>query len=114
MKAKNNVTKEILIRNNYNQYDVDRKIYSERVVAKYQKRLDDDSGKKYYIDVTEWSFPECENDYYRFEFSVQFHKDDKPINIILFGNEWTIEEIEDLVDDMWHKYNMDYYVKWDL
>ena len=110
---KNNITKETLIENGYNKYDPNRKIDNERIVARYQKRFDDTYGKKYYIDIVEWNFPEVESDYYKFEFNVQFHKDDKPINIQLFGNEWTIKEAEDLIEDIWDEHDMDYYARWD-
>lgn len=110
---KNTVTKEILLKHGYKEYEPCR-IDSPQVVGRYQKTFSDDCGRKYYINVTESDLSDLlgETDYYRFSFDVQFHKDNRAVNIVLFGNDWTVEEAENMIESMWTNQHMDYYERW--
>ena len=48
------MTDEYLIERGYKKYEPTR-FDNESVVARFQKRFDDDFGKKYFIDVLKWS-----------------------------------------------------------
>lgn len=110
---KNKITKEILENSGYRKYAPTR-FDGEFVVARYQKRFDDEIGKKYYIDVIEWEFPpDVHADYLRFEFDTQLTKDEAPMNIKLFGAQWSIESAENMIEEIWQNQNMDYYARWD-
>ena len=110
---KNKITKEILENNGYRKHAPSR-FDGEFVVARYQKRFDDEIGKKYYIDVIEWEFPpDVHTDYLRFEFETQLTKDEAPMNIKLFGAQWSIKGAENMIEEIWRNQGMDYYARWD-
>lgn len=90
--------------------------HSEGVTRCFQKRFDDEKGKKYFIDINKWEFPPHphtgEQIPESYEFETQFNKNDKPMNITLF-NRWEIEEVEQFFEEMWIKMNLDYYERWE-
>lgn len=93
----------------------------ENIVARFQKRFDDDFGKKYFIDVIKWS-----NDYiptryrteyyepYSYEYEVQISMLDerKPINFHFFTH-WSLEEVENFMENFFEKMRPNYYESWD-
>lgn len=90
--------------------------HSEAVTKCFQKRFDDDYGKKYFIDINKWEFPPHPHTGelmpVSYEFGAQIEFNDKPINFTLFSG-WEIEDAEKWVEDMWQNMNGDYYEKWD-
>ena len=46
---------EYLLERGYKEYLPNPVLDNESIVKKFQKRFDDDFGKKYFIDVTKWS-----------------------------------------------------------
>ena len=90
--------------------------HNSGVTKCFQKRFDDDVGKKYFIDINRWDFPPHpytgEQTPTSYEFEAYFTKDDNPINITLYSH-WDIETAEKFLDEMWIKMNLDYYERWD-
>ena len=94
---------------------------NKSIVARFQKRFDDDYGKKYFIDIIKWS-----NDYvpfekrdkwwtpysYEFEVHVSMHEDEKPINLLFFSN-WALEDVEKYMEEFFEKMKPNYYETWD-
>lgn len=90
----------------------------ETMEKHYQKRFDDELGKKYFINVDKFGryflpnggqyVEEC------YEFNVQFKdkETNKPCNIKLFSG-WTIEEAEKKVEEMWQSGLWGYYERWE-
>lgn len=91
------------------------------VVARFQKRFDDNFGKKYFIDVLRWS-----RDYipmshrgedwepYGYEYQMQFsmYTEEKSLELTLF-NSWTLEEVENFAEEFFEKMKPNYYENWE-
>lgn len=97
----------------YNPTDFDKDI----VLARYQKCFRDDKGKKYFINALKIDMrfiPEDRRDEYwkpyHFEYDLQVSVDDdeKPINLQFFSN-WTLDKVEEFVEDFFVKMNINYY-----
>ena len=94
-------------------------LFHEGATTFWQKRIVDDIGKKYFIDVYRYDFPEHpytgDKIPTSYEFSMQFCKDGDALNVELLSswNDKSIEEIEAFIEEMWTKLNLDYYEKWD-
>ena len=88
----------------------------EGIETKFQKRFDDEVGKKYFITVDKWRVlihPHTgEKIGPGYEFTTQFSFCGKPVNINCFSG-WDIEEAEAKIEDMWHKCMFDYYEMFD-
>ena len=90
------------------------KFDSDGVEVIFQKRFDDDIGKKYFITVKKWkawthpytneTFPST------YEFFVQMYKKDShdPIDI-LFHSSWNLIDVEKYMDELWSTGLFDYY-----
>ena len=87
------------------------------VVARYQKCFRDDIGKKYHINALKIDMHFIPSDRrdeywkpYRFEYELQVsvEEDEKPINLQFFNN-WTLDEVEEFVEDFFKKMNINYY-----
>lgn len=112
------MTNEFLIEKGYYRYDPT-PFDVDAVVDRFQKRFDDDLGKKYFINVVRYS-----NDYipedrrgewwtpFSYEYEVQVEKEEKPINLHFFAN-WTLEDVEAFINDFFEKMHLDYYERWD-
>lgn len=113
------ITDEYLLERGYKEYKPTR-FDNESVVARFQKRFDDDFGKKYFIDVIKWS-----NDYvpvarrdewwkpfsYHYETQVTMFEDQKALNMEFFSA-WSLEEVEAFMEKMFHTMNLNYYETW--
>jgi hypothetical protein len=92
----------------------------EYIVARFQKRFDDEVGKKYFINVVKWSHdfvPECRRDSlwtpYSYEYEVQVAmNEDDPINLNFFSC-WTLENVEKFMEEFFVKMLPKYYETWD-
>ena len=91
------------------------------VVARFQKRFDDDFGKKYFINILRWSRDYIPMSYrgedfeiYGYEYEIPFsmYKEEKSLEIKLFNN-WTLKEVEIFVEDFFEKMKPNYYENWD-
>lgn len=83
----------------------------------FQKRFDDEIGKKFFIDIyiyNELIHPHTKESFgFAVEASTQltFTEKEYPVNIELFAG-WDIKEIESKVQEIWEKCNANYYEKW--
>ena len=94
---------------------------SESVTARFQKRFDDDFGKKYFINVIKWSHdyvPSYKRDKwwtpytYEYEVQVSMYEDDKPLNLHFFSN-WHLTDVEKYMEEFFEKMKPNYYEDWD-
>ena len=116
------MTDEYLLKRGYKQYNPTRHLDSELIISKFQKRFDDDFGKKYFIDIEKWSYeyvPQSHrNEYwepfgyiYKVYFTM-FEDEEKPI-YLEFGTSWSLEEVENFSEDFFEKMKPNYYESWD-
>lgn len=114
------MTDEYLLKHGYTKYNP-AYFDNDSVVARFQKRFDDDFGKKYFIDVLKWSqeyVPVERRDKwwkpftYHYETQVTMFEDAKALNLEFFSD-WTLEEVEKYMEDLFDKMNLNYYETWD-
>lgn len=112
---------EYLLERGYKQYQPIPVLDNEYIVARFQKRFDDDIGKKYFIDVKKWShdyIPKSRRDElwehfsYEYECYITMFDEEKPINFE-FGTSWTLEEVENFMENFFEKIKPNYYETWD-
>lgn len=110
-----------LLDHGYKQYPPNPVLDNNSIVANFQKRFDDDFGKKYFIDVAKWS-----NDYvpvdrrdkwwkpfnYDYHLCVTMSEEENPI-FLEFGTSWTLENVEKFAEDFFEKMKPNYYESWD-
>lgn len=110
---------EYLIERGYTEYKPTR-FDNESVAARFQKRFDDDFGKKYFIDVLKWSHdyvPKYRRDKwwkpytYHYETQVTFGEEENALNFEFFSS-WTLEEVEKFMEDFFEKMKPNYYESW--
>lgn len=115
------MTDEYLFERGYKQYPLNPVLDNESIVAKFQKRFDDNFGKKYFIDVAKWShdyIPADRRDKWWKPFSYAYHlyvtmfEEEKPI-YLEFGTSWTLEEVEKFAESFFEKMEPNYYESWD-
>lgn len=91
------------------------------VRTKYQKRYDDEIGKRYFITVSEWEpiFDSRTGETWpiNYEYDVYFSRDDgkggtKAIKILLYAG-WDVDEVEEYVRKLFETGLFDYYEKWE-
>ena len=118
-KEKKIMTDEYLLERGYAQYKPTQ-FDNESVVARFQKRFDDDFGKKYFIDVLKWSHdyvPVSRRDKwwkpftYHYETQVSMFEGEKALNLEFFSD-WTLEEVEKFMEDMFEKMKLNNYESW--
>lgn len=87
-------------------------------LSNFQKRFDDESGKKYFIDVHK-----CSNDFmsdydkqqdwyyqYSYEYSCQLYKKGSHASLnMLFFSDWNLEDVENFVESLFATGQLDYY-----
>ena len=87
------------------------------VICRYQKRFDDEIGKKYFIDILKYDLsrvPEKmqtelkEIDAYEFEMQVTIGEGNKVINMRYFCD-WTLDDVEKFAEDFFDKMKINYY-----
>ena len=112
---------EYILNRGYKQYPKNPVLDNEAIVANFQKRFDDNFGKKYFIDISKWSHdyvPEYRRDKWWKPFSYEYNcyismfDEEKPI-YIKFGSSWTLEEVEKYMEDLFDKMKPNYYESWD-
>lgn len=94
---------------------------SNSVEKRYQKRFDDEIGKKYFIDIIVWdnSFvPQDRRDKwwspFGYEYSTQLYRKDSHDAVdFLFHSSWTLEQVEEHLEKLFDTGLYDYYEKWD-
>ena len=83
----------------------------------FQKRFDDENGKKYFIDIKKWG--EMTHPYTgetwppSYEFHVQLcNHDDEPVNMEFFSG-WSIDKVEQYVEALFQTGLFKHYERWD-
>ena len=108
---------EYLLERGYKQYNPTPVIDSDWIVAKFQKRFDDDFGKKYFIDIKKWSHdfvPKDRRDKwwkpftYSYEVYTTMFSDENPMQIE-FYSDWTLEKVEEFMEEFFEKMKPNYY-----
>ena len=111
---------KFLIDRGYKQYPPSA-LDSDIVVALFQKRFDDEHGKKYFINVkkNDMSFvPESHRGEYwkpfNYDFKVQvtFGEDERSVNLEMFSD-WTVEDVEKFMESFFEKMKPNYYELFD-
>ena len=106
-------TAEYLKEKGYKEYKPT-SFHHENVARCYQKRFDDEIGKRYFITANEyssWTHPYTGNVFPQtFEFEIQMHQKDthKPINMLFFAG-WEIDEVEEHAKKIFETGLYDYY-----
>lgn len=116
----NKITDEYLLEKGYKKYPPS-PLDNKSVVARFQKRFDDNFGKKYFVDILRWS-----NDYipmscrsedfeiYSYEYEIYFSmcQEERDLKVKFFNN-WSIEDVEIFAEDFFEKMHPNYYEDWD-
>lgn len=114
-------TDEYLLEKGYKKYDAIPYIDSDYIVARFQKRFDDDFGKKYFIDALKWSheyIPYHRRDKYwepfnyEYEAQITMFENGKALDFH-FHSSWTLDEVEDFMENFFEKMTPNYYESWD-
>lgn len=112
---------EYLLERGYKEYRPTPYLDNDLIVAKFQKRFDDDFGKKYFIDISKWSHDYVPTWYrdkwwkpfsYEYDLYVTMFEEEKPI-YLKFGTSWTLEEVENFAENFFNKMEPNYYESWD-
>lgn len=112
---------EYLLERGYKQYKPMPHLDSDLIVAKFQKRFDDDFGKKYFIDVVKWShdfIPKDRRDEwwkpytYSYEVYTTMFENEDAMKIDFYSS-WTLEQVEKFMEDFFDKMEPNYYESWD-
>lgn len=94
---------------------------SDMILYNFQKRFDDDVGKKYFIDVhkatNEWmrELDKQQSWYtpYSYTYSCQLYRKDTHAAVDMeFFSSWTIDQVEEFVENLFQSGRLDYYEKW--
>lgn len=87
---------------------------SDGVEACFQKRYDDEVGKKYFITVKKWrpmTHPHTKETFGPgYEYNVQMYKKGSHDAVdILFHSSWTLKDVESYMEQIWNTGLFDYY-----
>ncbi len=114
------MTDEYLIKRGYKRYPPT-PFDNEHVVARFQKRFDDDFGKKYFIDILRWSrdyipISHRNDDWelygYEYEVHISMYEEERDLKFTFFNN-WSLECVEKFMEDFFKKMTPNYYEAWD-
>lgn len=114
------MTNEYLAEHGYKEYPPT-PFDNECIVARFQKRFDDNFGKRYFINILRWSrdyIPMSHRgddwELYGYEYEIQFsmYEEEKSLELKFF-NSWLLEEVENFAEDFFEKMKPNYYEDWD-
>lgn len=120
-KGKELLTDEFFLNRGYKKYGKTQ-FQSDMIMYNFQKRFDDEKGKKYFIDIhknshewmREWDKKQDWYTPYSYEYSCQLYKKGTHDAVdMLFHSSWTIEQVEEFVENLFRNGELDYYEKWD-
>lgn len=115
------MTDQDLLDRGFKEYPPTYPIDYDGIETKFQKRYDDEVGKRYFIIVNKWKpfFDSRTGKTWgsNYEYEVYFQKDDgkggsKAINILLYSG-WDVDEAEEYVWKLFETGLFDYYEKWE-
>lgn len=114
------MTDEYLIERGYMEYRPT-VLDDKSIVARFQKRFDDNFGKKYFINAIKWSNEYIPIQYrtehftpftYEYEAQVTVSEKENPINLQFFAD-WELEKVEEFMEDLFNKMKLNYYESWE-
>ena len=108
-----NEAKDYLISHGFKEYHD--YLASPGVAASFQKRYDDELGKKYFInvDVWDWTYTDEVPVNYSIEFNGQYYQN-KTHNAVNFTFiDWELEQIENWLDSLFDNHLIEHYELWD-
>ena len=98
------MTEKVLINAGYKEAPVP--VVEQHANRLFQKKIKDDKGIKYFIDVYEYEI----SDEYNYEFKLVTQKDKFWVRTTIYSIEnMTLEEIEKEIEDIWKKCKFNYY-----
>lgn len=109
------MTDEYILSKGYKEFKPTQ-IDSPNVIKCFQKRFDDDKGKKYFITIKKWDWREFHGEDmpdYSYELGTQLYKKDfhYPLNLTFFSG-WTVDDVENHLEEIWNPDIYDYYEEW--
>lgn len=110
------MTDEYIIEKGYKEFAPSR-FDNASIVKCFQKRFDDEIGKKYFITIKKWDWTPyhyIDISDYTYELDTQIYKKDthEPINLSFFSG-WHLDDVEDYMEKIWNAELFDYYEEWD-
>ena len=98
------MTEKVLINAGYKEEPVP--VVEQYANRFFQKKIKDEKGIKYFIDVYEYEI----SDEYNYEFKLVTQKDKFWVRTTIYSIEnMTLEEIEKEIEDIWKKCKFNYY-----
>ena len=98
------MTEKVLINAGYKETPVP--VVEQYANRFFQKKIKDEKGIKYFIDVYEYEI----SDEYNYEFKLVTQKDKFWVRTTIYSIEnMTLEEIEKEIEDIWKKCKFNYY-----
>ena len=107
------MTDKKIIEMGYNKYEPT-PIHTDNVEACFQKRVRDDRGTKYFIDIEKskpWIHPHTGEEFppsYEFTTQLCYKDNDCPLNLRMFAG-CTVEQFEDFMEKVFNTGMFDYY-----
>ena len=112
------ITDEVLLNAGYKQFKIGLEFHPTAETG-FQKRFDDEIGKKYFITCIK--YPAWEHPYMKetipasYEFEIQFSDKETncPVNVLLFAGWENIESVEKRAEDFWNMGCWKYYERFE-
>lgn len=101
------MTDKILLQKGFKQF-LPNRIVSNNIEICFQKRYDDNIGKRYFITINKWK--PIGTDPASYEYTTQFYNNinHDAINMT-FHNSWKLEDVETYLNKLWETGLFDYY-----
>ncbi len=108
-----NEAKDYLISHGFKEYHD--YLASPGVAASFQKRYDDELGKKYFInvDVWDWTYTNKIPENYVIEFNGQYYQKGTHSAVNFTFINWKLEQIENWLDSLFDNHLIEHYELWD-
>jgi hypothetical protein len=110
------INEQTLLANGYRTYRDSLKTDPGYVIS-FQKRFDDETGKKYFINFDHFDFVFGNgNTVFSFSPHVQFSlgAERDHVNVAMHGrDDHTLEEVEAFFEKVWNQMGFDHYERWD-
>ena len=115
------ITDQDFLNRGFKQFQPTPHLDPEAMETHFQKRYDDEVGKRYFITVNKWM---AFKNYYTgeefpatYEYDVQLYKKDgrhdaKAVDF-LFHSTWNIDEVEEYMQKLFETGLFEYYEKWE-
>lgn len=88
---------------------------NDGICACFQKRIDDENGKMFFIDAKIWdySWTNKVKENYHIAYETQLYKKGTHDAVSLDFIDWTEEQVEDFVKKMFHAKLIEHYEEWE-